>query len=524
MYILTTAALVPLVAALFMAFLRTGVARVVALVASLVPLALAIYMVMGFDPGVGMQYSVEVPWIPALGAYYSLGVDGIALAMILLTAILTPIVVLYSGTEHYRSDQMGEHAFLGFTLAIEGLSIFVFSSTDVLLFYLFFEATLIPMFFLIGGFGGENRRYAAIKFLLYSLGSGLLMLAAIIGVYVLGGGSFLLTDLQENAFFGGAENWLFAGFMIAFIVKAPMVPFHTWLPDAAENTTPGGAVMMVAIMDKIGTFGMIRFAMCLFPGATYQFRDVMVWLAVLSIIWGALAALAQSNLMRFVAYTSVSHFGFIVLGIFTINETGTAAASLYMFNHGLSTAMLFLVVGYMIKRRGSADIHAFGGVQKVAPLLGGYLLIALLSAVALPGLAPFVSEFGVIAGTFNGAPVAAGIAAIAMVLAACYIMRVYKTTMTGEPGDDVIRTMPDLTHPERWVLAPLIVLLFVFGVYPEPLTTMVNPAAQNTVNYLHDNGVPPVGSNYYFVVGGADDEEEGSPLQADLSSEGGAVK
>ena len=521
MYLLTTAALVPLVAALFMTFLRSGAARVVAFVASLVPLALAIVMVAGFDPGAGMQYTVEIPWIPALGAYYALGVDGIALAMVLLTAILTPIVILYSGTEHYRADQMGEHAFLGFVLAIEGLSIFVFSSTDVLLFYLFFEATLIPMFFLIGGFGGENRRYAAIKFLLYSLGSGLLMLAAIIGVYIVGDGTFLLSDLQDADLGGTVGMWLFAGFMIAFIVKAPMVPFHTWLPDAAENTTPGGAVMMVAIMDKIGTFGMIRFAMCLFPEATEYFRNVMIWLAVISVIWGALAALAQTNLMRFVAYTSVSHFGFIVLGMFAVNETAVSAASLYMFNHGLSTAMLFLVVGYMIKRRSTADIHAFGGVQKVAPLLGGYLLIALLSAVALPGLAPFVSEFGVIAGTFNGAPWAAGIAAIAMVLAACYIMRVYKTTMTGEPGDEVIRTMPDLTHPERWVLAPLIVLLIVFGVYPEPLTNLVNPASVNTVEYLNSKGVPPVGTVYGWVVDPSDIPDPA--LRAELSSEGGAL-
>ena len=274
-------------------------------------------------------------------------------------------------------------------------------------------------------------------------------------------------------------------------------------------------------MDKIGTFGMIRFAMCLFPEATEYFRNVMIWLAVISVIWGALAALAQTNLMRFVAYTSVSHFGFIVLGMFAVNETAVSAASLYMFNHGLSTAMLFLVVGYMIKRRSTADIHAFGGVQKVAPLLGGYLLIALLSAVALPGLAPFVSEFGVIAGTFNGAPWAAGIAAIAMVLAACYIMRVYKTTMTGEPGDEVIRTMPDLTHPERWVLAPLIVLLIVFGVYPEPLTNLVNPASVNTVEYLNSKGVPPVGTVYGWVVDPPDIPDPA--LRAELSSEGGAL-
>ncbi|MDY6050568.1 MAG: NADH-quinone oxidoreductase subunit M [Corynebacterium sp.] len=484
--LITITALVPLVGALLMTVLRGGAARGVALVASLVPLVLALLMAAQFTPGDGFQFTAQTLWIPAINAYYAVGLDGIGLSMLILTGILTPLVVAYSFTEHYREDQYGEAAFLGFVLAIEGLSVFVFTATDVLLFYLFFEATLIPMFFLIGGFGGERRRYAAIKFLLYSLASGLIMLAAVIGVYVVSqqgndAGTFLLRDLMATPIAGSTGRWLFAGFMIAFIVKAPMVPLHTWLPDAAENTTPGGAIMMVAIMDKIGTFGMIRFALGLFPEASAWATQFMIILAVVSVLWGAFAALAQTDLMRFVAYTSVSHFGFIVLGIFAFTPTSFAGSALYMFNHGLSTAALFFVVGYLIRRRGTGDIFAFGGVQQVAPLLAGFLLIAGLSALSLPGLAPFISEFAVIAGTFTVHPWAAGIAAIAMVLSAVYVTRIYRVTMTGQPSSVIISEVPEITQSERWILAPVIALLIFFGLFPAPITSLVNPDAEAAV-------------------------------------------
>ena len=485
--LITIAALVPLVGALLMTLLRGAAARGVALIASLVPLVLALVMAASFVPGEGFQFVLEALWIPSVNAYYAVGLDGIGLSMLILTGILTPLVVLYSFTEHYREDQYGEPAFLGFVLAVEGLSVFVFTATDVLLFYLFFEATLIPMFFLIGGFGGERRRYAAIKFLLYSLASGLIMLAAVIGVYVVSQqgndqGTFLLTELMANPIAGSTGRWLFAGFMIAFIVKAPMVPLHTWLPDAAENTTPGGAIMMVAIMDKIGTFGMIRFALGLFPEASAWATRFMIILAVISVLWGALAALAQTDLMRFVAYTSVSHFGFIVLGIFALTPTSFAGSALYMFNHGLSTAALFFVVGFMIRRRGSGDIFTFGGVQQTAPLLAGFLLIAGLSALSLPGLAPFISEFGVIAGTYSVHPWAAGIAAIAMVLSAVYVTRIYRVTMTGQPSTEVIATVPEISQAERWIIAPVVALLIFFGLFPAPITNLVNPDAQASVD------------------------------------------
>lgn len=497
--LITSTALIPLVGALLLTLVRENASRAVALVSSLASLGLALIMALGFTPGEGMQFTELRQWIPQIGAHYSLGVDGIGLTLVLLTTILTPLVLLYSFTEKFREDQFGERAFLGLVLAVEGFSLYVFTATDVLLFYLFFEATLIPMFFLIGGCGREKRRYAALKFLLYSLTSGLIMLAAVIGVYVTsqndGAGTFLLSDLTSMTWGTETERLLFIGFMIAFAVKAPMVPVHTWLPDAAVNTTPGGAVMMVAIMDKIGTFGMFRFALGLFPNASEWATPVVIVVAVISIIYGALAALAQDNLMRLVAYTSVSHFGFIVLGLFALTPTSVAGANLYMFNHGISTAALFLLVGYLMRRRGSTEISDFGGVQKVAPVLAGFLLVAGLSSLSLPGLAPFISEFGVLAGTWVHHPWAAAFAALGMVLAALYIMRMYKQTMTGLPSPEVQEKVTELSTPERWILIPLLGLLVAFGVYPAPLTSMLNPDAQEAVAAVHtattQEGVAP---------------------------------
>ncbi len=510
--LITSTALIPLVGALLLTIVRDAASRAVAVVASVASLCLALLMALRFTPGGGMQFTELHQWIPQIGAHYSLGVDGIGLTLVLLTTILTPLVLLYSFTEKYREDQFGERAFLGLVLAVEGLSIYVFTSTDVLLFYLFFEATLIPMFFLIGGFGGERRRYAALKFLLYSLTSGLIMLAAVIGVYVNshngGTGTFLLSDLMSMSLGTDTERLLFIGFMIAFAVKAPMVPVHTWLPDAAVNTTPGGAVMMVAIMDKIGTFGMFRFALGLFPTASEWATPVVIVLAVISIIYGALAALAQDNLMRLVAYTSVSHFGFIVLGLFAFTPTSVAGANLYMFNHGISTAALFLLVGYLMRRRGSAALTDFGGVQKVAPVLAGFLLIAGLSSLSLPGLAPFISEFGVLAGTWIHHPWAAGFAAVGMVLAALYIMRMYKQTMTGLPSPEVQEKVSELTMSERWILIPLLGLLIFFGVYPAPLTSLLNPDAQQAVavvdTHVHSEAASAVAApSSTHALGGA---------------------
>ena len=274
------------------------------------------------------------------------------------------------------------------------------------LFYVLFEATLIPIYFLIGGFGGARRSYAAVKFLLYSLLGGLLMLASVIGLYVVSadsetGPTYLLSELSRMEMDQNVGRWLFLGFFIAFAIKAPMFPVHTWLPDAASEGTPGTSVLLVSILDKIGTFGMIRFCLGLFPEASQWATPVVVALAVVSVLYGALVAVGQDSIPRLIAYTSVSHFGFIVLGIFVMNTQGQTGSTLYMFNHGLSTAALFLVTGFLIQRRGSQLISDFGGVEKVAPVLAGVFLVAGLSSLSLPGLSPFISEFLVLVGTFT---------------------------------------------------------------------------------------------------------------------------
>ena len=278
----------------------------------------------------------------------------------------------------------------------------VFAATDVFLFYVLFEAMLIPMYFIIGSYGGAQRSYAAVKFLLYSLVGGLLMLAAVIGLYVVSDGgpqAFLFENLLGTEMGTSTERLLFLGFFIAFAIKAPLWPVHTWLPDAAAESPPGGAVLLVGVLDKVGTFGMIRFCLPLFPDASQWATPVVITLAVIGILYGALLAIGQTDLKRLIAYTSISHFGFIVLGIFAMTTQGQSGSTLYMVNHGFSTAALFLIAGFLISRRGSRLVGDFGGVQRVAPMLAGTFLVAGLSSLALPGLSSFVSEFLVLVGT-----------------------------------------------------------------------------------------------------------------------------
>jgi NADH-quinone oxidoreductase subunit M len=373
-------------------------------------------------------------------------------------------------------------------LVLEGLSIGVFCATDVFLFYVLFEATLIPIYFLIGGFGGARRSYAAVKFLLYSLAGGLLMLASVVGLYVVSadsasGPSYLLEDLMEADISTGTGRWLFLGFFIAFAVKAPMWPVHTWLPDAASEATPGTSVLLVSVLDKIGTFAMMRFCLNIFPEASRWATPVVMTLAVISVIYGALLAIGQQDIRRLIAYTSISHFGFIVLGIFAMTSQSQAGAALYMFNHGLSTAALFLVTGFLISRRGSKLIDDYGGVEKVAPILAGTFLLAGLSSLSLPGLSPFVSEFLVLAGTFTVSITAAVVATLGIVLAAVYILYMYQRTMTG-PLRESTRNLPDLRPREIAALAPLLLLIVVLGFFPKPALDAVNPTVDRLLQQV----------------------------------------
>jgi NADH-quinone oxidoreductase subunit M len=472
----------------------------VALLVSVVVLALTIGLAVGFKPG-GPQYQfVEShTWIPSFGTGYILGLDGIALALVVLTAVLVPILIMAGWND--ADDQVGlrgrsTHTYLALTLAVEGMVIMSLVSLDVLLFYVFFEAMLIPMYFLIGGFGGEHRSKAAVKFLLYNLFGGLIMLAAVVGLYVVTAqsgafeaGTFDFRAIVEAVSSGALTvnpailNALFLGFMFAFAVKAPLWPFHRWLPDAAVEATPASAVLMMAIMDKVGTFGMLRYCLQLFPDASAYFRPLIITLAVIGIVYGAILAIGQTDVMRLIAYTSISHFGFIILGIFVMTSQGQSGSTLYMVNHGISTAALFLIAGFLVSRKGTRLISEFGGVQKVAPVLAGTFLVAGLATLSLPGLAPFISEFLVLIGTFTRYPIFAVVASSALVLSAIYILWMYQRMMGGpvKEGNDRLR---DLLPRELAVVAPLIALLLVLGVYPKLALDVINPAVTHTLTTI----------------------------------------
>ncbi|MFC4128281.1 NADH-quinone oxidoreductase subunit M [Nocardia rhizosphaerae] len=488
---------------------RKNVARVLALVVSIGVLALAVWLAVRFQPG-GDQYQfVEAhEWIPAFGVGYTLGLDGIATALVLLTTALLPLLIL-AGWHDDRAAGDGRktaHIYLALMLLVESMVLISFLALDILLFYIFFEAMLIPMYFLIGGFGPRTgdaavraqRSRAAVKFLLYNLFGGLIMLAAVIGLYVLtaqaglGAGSAGTFDLRivvaaaNNGELGGSTalvNALFLGFLFAFAVKAPLWPLHTWLPDAAVSATPSSAVLMMAVVDKVGTFGMLRYCLLLFPLASDTFAPLVITLAVIGIVYGALLAIGQTDVMRLIAYTSISHFGFIILGIFAMTSQAQSGATLYMVNHGLSTAALFLIAGFLVSRRGTRMIADYGGVQKVAPVLAGTFLIAGLATLSLPGLAPFVSEFLVLVGTFGKYQVAAVVATGALVLAAIYVLWMYQRMMTGplKQGNENLR---DLFPRELAVVVPLLIALVVLGLYPKPVLDMVDPAVGHTLSTI----------------------------------------
>jgi len=481
---LTILALIPLVGAglVLLAPKDGALPKRLALGISGLAFAVSVVVALQFDLDGGFQFVEMHSWIDAFGASYAVGLDGLGLVLVLLTTILTPVVILASWNDA-DDGRWSVNSFFAWMLALEGLAIGVFAATDVFLFYVLFEATLIPIYFLIGGFGGAQRSYAAVKFLLYSLFGGLLMLGSVVGLYVVssdnsGGPSYLLEDLMQLTANGDMSTstgrWLFLGFFIAFAVKAPMWPVHTWLPDAASEGTPGTSVLLVSVLDKIGTFGMMRFCLNIFPEASRWATPVVMTLAVISVIYGALLAIGQQDIRRLIAYTSVSHFGFIVLGIFAMTSQAQAGAALYMFNHGLSTAALFLVTGFLVSRRGSKMIDDYGGVEKVAPILAGSFLVAGLSSLSLPGLSPFVSEFLVLAGTFTVSIPAAVIATFGIVLAALYILYTYQRTMTG-PVQEATRSLPDLRPREIASLAPLLLLIVVLGFFPQPALDAVNP-------------------------------------------------
>lgn len=471
-------------------------ARTIAVAFSLMTLALGVGALTAFDVAdagthqLGEQYS----WIPAFGVSWALGVDGVGLSLVLLSVVLVPLVLLAAWREH--PDAAGADAaveggsrirtYMALVLLLEAFMVLIFAARDLFLFYVVFEAMLIPVYFMIGMFGGLQRRYAAIKFLIYSLVGGLVMLVGVIALYLQGPGGpegFLVENLVGTEMSTTTERLIFLSFFVAFAIKAPMWPVHTWLPDAAEQAPAGTSALLVGVLDKVGTFGMLTLCLPLFPEASRWAAPVIIVLAVVSILYGALLAIGQADLMRLIAYTSVSHFGFIVLGIFVFTSTSLNGSAFYMVNHGLSTGALFLLAGFLVARRGSQQIADFGGMQKVAPVLAGTFLVAGLSALSLPGLSPFVSEFLVIVGTFARHPAAGVLAVLAVVLAALYILLTYQRIFTG-PVRTELTAAPDLSGRERWAVAPLIALMLVLGFFPAPALDLFRDASDTALEHV----------------------------------------
>ena len=451
--------------------------------------------------GARFQFTASWTWIKAFGAHIAFGVDGIALVLVAMSVVLVPCVLLFSWNSFDKRSEMedreaapGERdsrAFFALVLLLEFFMIGVFIATDVFLFYVFFEAMLIPMYFLIGSFGGPRRQYAAVKFFLYSLLGGLVMLASVIGLYVTTGtGSFAFSDLVGAVPDDTTQKWLFLGFFLAFAIKAPLVPFHTWLPDAGAEAPIGAGVLLVGVLDKVGIFGFLRYCIPLFPDASKFFAPTILILSVIGILYASFQAFGQRDLKRLVSYTSVAHFGFIGLGTFAFTTQGQTGAVFYMVNHGLSTGALFLVVGMLVVRGKSRTISDYRGTAKKTPILGGLFLLAGLSALALPGMSTFVSEFLVLLGTFTRHKGLAVVGTTGIILAALYILLVYQRTMQGTLSTKV-KAFKDVKAREVFAVAPLLLLIVVLGFYPKPVTDVVNPAVTATLHDLNSTDPQP---------------------------------
>jgi NADH-quinone oxidoreductase subunit M len=432
---------------------------------------------------VQMQNCVAASWIPEWGIFYRLGLDGISLFMVLLTTLLLPLMVLGSWT-YIRERQRWFYAML---IALTGGVVGVFVSLDMFLFYVFWEIVLIPMYFLIGIWGGKERVYAAVKFFLYTAAGSLLMLVAILymffkGQAIFGTPTFSYFDFQQLSTILGPreQGLLFLGFALAFAVKVPIFPFHTWLPHAHVQAPTAGSVILAGVLLKMGTYGFMRFALPLFPlaAASDAAVNTALVLAVAGIIYGALVAAVQPNAKKLVAYTSVAHLGFVILGIYAFNVQGIQGALMVMIGHGLSTPMLFFLLGMLYERRHTYELSDFGGMAASIPVFAAMLVFAAMATVGLPGTAGFLSEFLVLLGAFRSHPIAALIAATGVIFAAYYMLPMVQRTVFNALDRPANRNVPDLNAREILVLAPLVLLILWLGVYPKPVLDKMAPAAE----------------------------------------------
>jgi NADH-quinone oxidoreductase subunit M len=476
------------------------------IVLSVLPLALAGYVFFVFEPVPGYQFTEHHVWYEPWGIAWSLGVDGISMPMVALTTVLVPIALAASTAITDRTKE-----FVVNTLLLEAGMIGVFLSLDLFLFFVFFEAILIPMYFIIGIWGSERRVYAALKFFIYTAFGSALMLAGIIALAVThgeqtGAVSFAISDLMTLELGQSAERWLFAAFALAFAIKVPLFPVHTWLPDAHTEAPTAGSVLLAGVLLKLGTYGLLRFNLSLFPEASVDAVWIMAILAVIGIVYGAAVAIVQRDLKRLVAYSSVSHLGFIVLGTFALTSGSLQGAVIQNVNHGLTTGGLFLIVGMIYERRHTKLIAELGGLQKSMPMLAGFFLFMTFASIGLPGLNGFVGEFLVLIGSFTTLPVPTIVAASGVILAAIYLLWAYERVFTGLPETEENRLLPDLSAREVSLLAPLAALVLVLGLYPNVLLDKIAPSTEALLDHVvasTDYQVPVPGRlGDVFVAGG----------------------
>ena len=509
LHVLDLVIFVPVVGALVIAFLpndRLGLIRWTALVVTTAAFALSLKVLFDFNAtSSDFQLGSDLEWIREWGINYITGVDGLSLWMVMLTTFLMPLAVLASWTITSRVK-----VYFVFLLALETGMLGVFSSLDLFLFYVFWEVTLVPMYFLIGMWGYGRRIYAAMKFFLFTLVGSLLMLVAIIFLYFAAEpNTFSFEALLGTPLSVGTQRLLFLGFFASFAVKVPLVPFHTWLPDAHTEAPTAGSVMLAAVLLKMGAYGLIRFGIPLFPEAAGDFVPLIMTLAIIGIIYGALVAIMQKDLKRLVAYSSVAHLGFVILGMFVGSYQGMTGGVLQMVSHGLSTGALFMLVGMLYDRRHTRAIADYGGLQKTVPILAGVFLFVALSSIGLPGLNGFVGEFLVLLGTFVSYRWWVVPAAFGVVLAAIYLLWAYQRVFHGPVTKSENRMLPDVSLREAVMLAPILALILFIGVYPKPFIERIEPSARKVVDQLDGGGqrdvpVPPP-SEVTIVTEGIED-------------------
>jgi len=487
--VVVTALLVwPLIAGLIVLLVPSRVARYVALAASLIEFAISVPMWWAFVPSNGMQFVLDRAWIGAWGIHYSVGVDGISLFLVLLTTFLMPLSVL--GSWSYITKR--ENGFYALLLVLTTGMIGVFVALDLFLFYVMWEVMLIPMYFIIGVWGGENRLYAAIKFFVYTFLGSLLMLVAILVLYlhtgrVTGIYSFSYAHLlTQIATLGPAAWWLFGAFFLAFAIKVPLFPLHTWLPDAHVEAPTAGSVILAGILLKMGTYGFLRFAVPFFPGVALNpgVQLVIVGLALIGIIYGGLVAMVQPDFKKLIAYSSVAHLGFVVLGIWALTLQSVQGALLVMINHGISTGALFFLVGMIYERRHSRLIADYGGIARVVPLFAAILTLVSLSSIALPGTNGFVGEFLVLLGSFRTYPVITALATTGVIVAAAYLLTALQRVIYNPLTQHENEKLTDLTGRELAVLVPLIVCILWLGIYPKPFLRRMEPSARQLIEQV----------------------------------------